>query len=304
MLHTIAMRPQRTLACEASVAGQGFITGQHVSVRFHPAEEHTGIRFVRTDRPCQPIIPAHVSQVTDTRRRTTLGHGADSVTLVEHVLAALAGLRIDNCIIALDGPEPPGLDGSAGEFVRVLQGAGVVRQTAPRPIRAAQTPIIATHHDSTLALYPAATPGLKVSFLLDYGPMSPIGWQQHTVHVTPDSFTRTIADCRTFLLENEAQALRQQGIGLHLKPQDVLVYGVQGPLENFTRYADEPARHKVLDVIGDLALCGFDLAGHVVAYRSGHALNIELARQLTGGLAQPGGANPLASSESLRLRVA
>jgi UDP-3-O-acyl-N-acetylglucosamine deacetylase len=123
-------------------------------------------------------------------------------------------------------------------------------------------------------------PELHASYRLDYGLGAPIAPQTHTLTLCPHTFAREIAPCRTFLTQTEAHALRSQGIGRHLAPADLLVFGPRGPIDNRTRFADEPARHKILDLFGDLALCGFDLAGHLVAYRSGHALNVELARQL------------------------
>jgi UDP-3-O-acyl-N-acetylglucosamine deacetylase len=201
--------------------------------------------------------------------------------LAEHCLAALAGLRVDNCVIELDGPEPPGLDGSAWGFVRAVADAGVVIQGSRRPVLASTEPVVVSQNGATIALHPADRPGLRVSYLLDYGPTGPIPRQAFTLDVSPESFTREVAGCRTFLLEQEAIDLRAQGVGRHLTAKELLVFGPRGPIDNTLRYGDEPSRHKVLDLIGDLALCGFDLAGHVVAYRSGHALNVELARELT-----------------------
>jgi UDP-3-O-acyl-N-acetylglucosamine deacetylase len=241
--------------------------------------------FQRTDCPSAPSVPARADHVTSTQRRTTLGPPETGVTLAEHVLAALAGLRIDNCLIELDGPEPPGLDGSAAGFVAALFAAGAVRQTARRPIYTVAEPVVVRAPGATLALHPATGPwdgALRISYRLDYGPRAMIAPQLYTVSLTTGAFAFDIAPCRTFLTEPEALALRAQGIGRHLRATDLLVFGPRGPIETRTRFADEPARHKVLDLLGDLALCGFDLAGHVVAYRSGHALNVELARTLSG----------------------
>jgi UDP-3-O-acyl N-acetylglucosamine deacetylase len=279
-VRVIGYRPQRTLAAGAEIEGVGFITGARVRVRFRPAQVDHGITFQRIDRPLAPAIPARVEFVTGTERRTTLGPAASGVTLVEHLLAALAGLRIDNCVIELDGPEPPGLDGSADGFVRALVPAGIVLQSGRRPIRAANAPIVVAGGGATLALHPASSPELRASYFLDYGPFAAIARQTVSLDVCPGEFTREVASCRTFVTEAEAEALRAQGIGKHLTPTDLVVFGRRGPIRNRQRFADEPARHKVLDLIGDLALCGFDLAGHVVAYRSGHALNVELARRL------------------------
>jgi UDP-3-O-[3-hydroxymyristoyl] N-acetylglucosamine deacetylase len=279
-VRVIAYRYQRTLAESATVAGVGFVTGARVVVRFHPAPPGAGLSFRRVDLPGTPSVPARVEAVTGTQRRTTLGSQEHGVTLVEHVLAALAGLRVDNCVVDLDGPEPPGLDGSARGFVDVLTAAGITNQSARRPIYATSEPVVIRVPGATLALHPATRPGLRVSYRLDYGPAAPIPPQTHTNYACPAAFVRDLASCRTFLTEAEAADLRAQGLGRHLTAANLLVFGRHGPIDNRTRFADEPARHKILDLIGDLALCGFDLAGHVVAYRSGHAMNVELARAL------------------------
>lgn len=282
-MRVVGHRNQRTLAGAVSVPGVGFITGARVAARFLPAPPDAGITFRRVDLPGAPEVAARAESVTSTRRRTTLGPPETGVTLVEHVLAALAGLRIDNCVVELDGPEPPGLDGSAGRFVQALALVGAVRQPARRPIYAVGEPVVVRAPGATLALHPAE-PGdteLRASYRLDYGPGAPLAPQSLTVTLTPSTFATELANCRTFLTEPEAAALRAQGIGRHLGPADLLVFGPRGPIENRVRFADEPARHKLLDLVGDLALCGFDLAGHLVAYRSGHSLNAELALLLT-----------------------
>jgi UDP-3-O-acyl N-acetylglucosamine deacetylase len=276
----LGYRAQRTLAKPVEVAGVGFITGARVRLRFVPAPDDHGLAFVRTDLPNQPVIPARYDAVTDTRRRTTLGPPNTGVTLVEHVLASLAGLRIDNCRIEIDGPEPPGLDGSACEFVNALKNAGIEHQKSQRPIRTVLDRTVVERDGATITLHPAEGLSLRASYILDYGPMSPLPRQSATLSVTPESFSRDVANCRTFLLESEARELRAQGIGRHLTAADLLVFNERGPMGTTLRFGDEPARHKLLDLVGDLALCGFDLAGHVVAYRSGHGLNVELANTL------------------------
>jgi UDP-3-O-acyl N-acetylglucosamine deacetylase len=280
-------RPQRTLARPAEVRGVGFLTGAAVRIRFVPAPPDTGVVFVRTDlRPAAPI-PAAVDQVTGTRRRTTIGHAPAQVMLVEHVLAALAGLKVDNCHVELDACEPPGLDGSARAFVTALIDAGTVVQPARRAVWAATRPITVEKDGATLTLYPPDAPGLRISYLLDYGPGCAIDRQTYTLAVTPDRVMAEVAACRTFVLEDEAVEFRRQGLGARLTPADLLVFGPRGPIDNRLRFANEPARHKVLDVLGDLSLFGADLCGHVVAYRSGHPLNVELVRTLADALCRP-----------------
>ncbi|QDU20233.1 UDP-3-O-acyl-N-acetylglucosamine deacetylase [Urbifossiella limnaea] len=281
-MRVIGYRQQRTLAGPAEVSGTGFVAGRRVTARFLPAAADTGLAFRRTDLPNTPLIPAAAHMVTATERRTTLGPPDAGVTLVEHALAALAGLRIDNCVVELDGPEPPGLDGSCVGFVAALASAGATLQTARRPICGVDEPCVFTAGGATVALHPSDREGLMLSYRLDYGPGAPIPPQAHTLELTPENFVREVASCRTFLTEAEAHAIRAAGVGKHLTAADVLVFGRRGPVGNRLRFADEPARHKVLDMVGDLALCGFDLVGHVVAYRSGHALNARLAATLAG----------------------
>lgn len=293
-MRRFSYRYQRTLARPAEVWGVGYLTGATIRLRFVPAPPSTGIVFVRTDLRPRLHIPAHIDNVTGTQRRTTLGHPPGQIGLVEHVLAALSGLRIDNCLVELNAPEPPGLDGSASGFVKALLDAGICRQGAPRPIFGVEEPLVLSARGATLALHPplpepislsaganlAPEHGLCLSYFLDYGLTSPIARQVHTQALLPGSFVQEIASCRTFILEEEAAELRRQGLGTRTSTADLLVFGRRGPVDNKLRYANEPARHKVLDLVGDLALFGADLCGHVVAYRSGHPLNVELVRSL------------------------
>jgi UDP-3-O-acyl N-acetylglucosamine deacetylase len=275
----LGYRFERTIARPAEIDGIGFLTGASVHLRFVPAPSGTGLVFLRTDlKPATPI-PARVDQVTGTHRRTTIGKAPNQVALVEHVLAALAGLRIDNCVIHLNAPEPPGLDGSALPLVDVLQGAGTVLQPSRRAIWTVSAPLKLSQNGSTLSLYPGETE-LRMTYLLDYGMTSPIGRQSHTQVISPESFANAVASSRTFILESEAADLRRQGLGARTTPADLLVFGRRGPIANRVRFGNEPARHKVLDLVGDLALFGHDLRGHVVAYRSGHPLNVHLAKTL------------------------
>jgi UDP-3-O-acyl N-acetylglucosamine deacetylase len=290
-MNTISQRHQRTIARPAEIQGVGYITGRTVHLRFRPVPSGTGVVFVRTDLGPHACIGAHIDNVTGTHRRTTLGDGPLQVGLVEHVLAALGGLRIDNCYVELDAPEPPGLDGSSLGFVNVLKDAGIVMQESRKSVWAPRESIIVRHADATLALHPPQHTelrqrSLRASYLLDYGQQSPIQPQIFTTDVTPETFANDIAPCRTFLLEKEALQLRQQGLGSRTQVSDLLVFGPNGPIENNLRFGNEPARHKVLDMLGDLFLLGHDVVGHLVACRSGHPLNIELVRVLSRQLTQ------------------
>src|SRR5262249_7734434 len=156
----------------------------------------TGVVFVRTDRPDRPAVPARADHVTDTRRRTTLGPNGAGVTLVEHVLAALAGLRIDNCVVELDGLEPPGLDGSAKGFVEALVDAGIELQPKRKAVLTPTAPVVAAKAGATVALHPGTGPTLTVSYVLDYGRGGPIPRQAVSFDLTPESFARELAGCR------------------------------------------------------------------------------------------------------------
>lgn len=280
-----SFRPQRTIRQAVEVAGVGFLTGATVRLRFVPAPPSSGVAFVRTDLPGKPRLAAHVCQVTGTQRRTTLGHPPIQVSLVEHVLASLAGLRIDNCLVELNAPEPPGLDGSAQGFVQALMQAGIQPQAEKRSIWGVEEPVTLRAGNASLTIYPPEGSGLKMTYFLDYGPRASIDQQEFTMAVHPGTFLSEVAWARTFLLESEALELRRQGLGARLTPADLLVFGARGPIGNRLRKGNEPARHKVLDMIGDLSLLGMDLCGHIIACHSGHPLNVELTRLLHHRLA-------------------
>jgi UDP-3-O-[3-hydroxymyristoyl] N-acetylglucosamine deacetylase/3-hydroxyacyl-[acyl-carrier-protein] dehydratase len=214
------------------------------------------------------------------QRRTTIRHGEAVVEMVEHVMAALAGLRIDNCYIHIDGPETPGCDGSSLAFVEALAEAGVVEQNRTRETLAIDKPLTVREGNSTVTAHPGEANRLVLGYHLDYGADTPIGAQSLFLDIEPDSFRGELASSRTFLLAAEAAALRQAGIGRRTTESDLLIFGPEGPINNELRYPDECVRHKMLDMVGDLALLGKDLAGHVVAHRSGHQLNVELVRGL------------------------
>ena len=260
--------------------GVSFLEGRDVEVRFRPAEADAGIVFVRADLPDAPSVPAHVKYVTPRQRRTTLQRGEATVEMVEHVMAALAGLGVDNCRVELDGPETPGCDGSSLAFVEAITRGGVVEQSRPREPLVIDQPVTVRDGAGILTAYPGDPDALVLAYNLDYGKSTPIGSQSYFVEVTAEAFRNELAPSRTFLLEEEARAMRAAGIGWRTTEADLLIFGPDGPIGNELRYRDECARHKVLDMLGDLALLARDLAGHVVAHRSGHALNASLVRKL------------------------
>lgn len=286
-LQKLSQRRQRTVARPVEVRGMGFLTGADVRLCFKPAPGDTGVVFVRTDLLPAVRIPARLDHVIGTQRRTTLGIGTTQVALVEHVLAALAGFRIDNCIVELDAPEPPGLDGSSGAFSAALHQAGAEVQQAWRTIWGVQEMVMVTAGSASMALEPGPVDNFRISYFLDYGIDSPIGRQNFSSPINPETFANELANCRTFLLEYEALELRRQGYGARVTTADLLVIGAGGPINNRFRFHNEMARHKALDIVGDLSVLGGDLCGHLVACRSGHPLNLTLLEALTANADQP-----------------
>jgi UDP-3-O-acyl N-acetylglucosamine deacetylase len=276
-------RRQCTVAKTAVVEGFGYWSGKDVRVEFRPAPDNTGIVFVRSDLATPVRIAANVLNRVETPRRTCLRRGASQVEMVEHIMAALAGLNIDNCDVHVSAPEMPGCDGSSRPFVDALLLAGSTEQSALRPTLTVREVTRLGEGESWIEARPSPSHGLSIKFNLDYGPGTPIGRQSITLPITPDSFRRELAPSRTFMLKNEADWLLAQGLGKRTTTKDLLIYGPDGPIDQELRYRDECVRHKALDLIGDLALAGCDIIGHVVAYRSGHRLNAELVRQLLAG---------------------
>ena len=275
-------RSQNTIGKAVEVSGVSYLSGFDVSLRFLPAPPNFGLVFERVDRPGAPLIPATLEFSLERQRRTAVGRGDVVVEMTEHVLAALAGLQIDNCLIQIDGPETPGMDGSALAFAEALLRAGIVEQDAPRRCLVIEHAVNADAEDgrSGMSARPLARPTLAISYHIDYGARSPIPPQNLTVEISPDTFLHELAFSRTFILETEINALRARGYGRRTTTRDLLVFGPDGPIENELRTPDECARHKILDCVGDFALLGCDLVGHVSAYRSGHELNREIAQLL------------------------
>jgi UDP-3-O-[3-hydroxymyristoyl] N-acetylglucosamine deacetylase len=274
-----ALRKQRTISQPVSVFGFGFWSGRDVHLEFRPAAQDTGIVFVRRDAG-ETRIQAVVSNRIETPRRTTLSCGRVSVEMVEHVMAALSGMRIDNCEVWADEAEMPGCDGSSLPFVEALRQAGVVEQTAPRPQLVVRNITRLGTDDAWVEARPSVDGNLNIKFRLDYGSGNAIGRQSLQLAVSPESFRRELAPARTFVLQEEAQWLVERGLGKRATYQNVLVFDNDGPVENELRFRDECVRHKALDLLGDLALAGCDLVAQLVAHRSGHRLNAELVKAL------------------------
>jgi UDP-3-O-acyl N-acetylglucosamine deacetylase len=212
--------------------------------------------------------------------RTVLRLGPAGVDMIEHLMAAMAGMQVDNCEVWVNAAEMPGCDGSSLPFVVALQGAGIVEQDAPRPLRKIRRVLRLGDEKSWIEARPSPAGRMILQYELDYGAGNPIGRQSLEILLSPRFFHLNLAPSRTFMLEPEAAALQAQGLGLRATCRDLLVFDAQGPIQNALRFPDECVRHKIVDMIGDLALAGCDLAGRFVAYRSGHRLNGELVRAI------------------------
>lgn len=271
---------QQTITKSVTIHGRGYLTGVDVDLTFHPADPDTGVVFVRSDLPGRPEIPAVIGSVIPRQRRTAIAAGDAVIEMVEHVMAALSGLGIDNCRVEMNAAETPGLDGSSRGYVDALIEAGPVAQDHPAKIFVVRRPFTASFGGMMISIVPSPTTDFQLTYTLDYSGVPSIGTQIQNFRLKPNSFAEELAPARTFVLEQEIKALHDAGIGRHCTSQDILVFGPEGPIDNPLHFADEPVRHKMLDVIGDLSLLGRQIYGHVVAYKSGHNLNAELVKLL------------------------
>ena len=273
-------RNQRSVAKEGTLEGAGLHTGAQVEMRVRPAPPDAGVQFVRTDLPGSPRVPADAAHLGTRERRTALvGERGAEVHTVEHFLACCTGMRIDNLLVEVSGPELPGLDGSAGAFADLLRALGPTEQRAPRREIVVDEPLaVSGGEDVSVAAFPFDG-GLKVSYTLDYGRPYP-GVQHLSMVLTEESFVRDLAPARTFCLESEAEALKRAGLGKGATYENTLVIGERGVIGNQPRWPDEFARHKVLDLLGDLFLAGGDLRGHVQAHRAGHSANLRFVARV------------------------
>ncbi|MEI6632771.1 MAG: bifunctional UDP-3-O-[3-hydroxymyristoyl] N-acetylglucosamine deacetylase/3-hydroxyacyl-ACP dehydratase [Chlamydiota bacterium] len=272
------MQNQRTIKTQVCLTGVGVHTGNKTRLVFTPAPPDTGVKFVRTDLPGSPEVPALARNVSDVRRGTTIARDGAEVHTVEHVLAAIRGCGLDNVVVELDANEPPVGDGSAFAYVRMIRSAGLEEQDAPRRELVLQEPVWVAKDNAAIAVIPA--PQFRISYTMDFKhPTLPA--QFVSFLLTEETFEREIAPGRTFCFYHEIESLVSQGLikGGSLENAVVIGDGVIYSKERL-RFPDEFARHKILDIIGDLCLVGKHLRAHVIAMRSGHELNVEVARKL------------------------
>ena len=273
------MKLQKTIKSEARITGKGLFGGQDAEAIFRPAPENTGVVFVRTDVPEPVRIEAIVSNLAERSRRTTLKKGSVSIETVEHCLASVSALSIDNLIIEINGPELPAPDCSSVAFFRTLKRAEVVEQKTQAKEFVITDPISLSAGDASIYALPYDG-GLNITYDLDYTGHTGINRQTFSCRLTAEGFEKNLAAARTFLLEAEAKQFQARGMGKHLGPRDILVVDSDGPIKNSFIFPDECARHKVVDLIGDIALTGRAVKGRIVAYKSGHSLNQMLAKKI------------------------
>ncbi|NJL23242.1 MAG: UDP-3-O-acyl-N-acetylglucosamine deacetylase [Leptolyngbyaceae cyanobacterium SM1_3_5] len=269
--------PQQTLAGEFARSGVGLHSGETTSVRVLPDAPGSGRYFVRVDLPDAPIVPAAIESVSQTTLSTELAAGGVHVRTVEHLLAALAALGIDNARIEIDGAEVPLLDGSAREWAEAIAQTGITTQSADRPIFHLEEPIWVHQGDAFVAALPS--PQLRWSYGIDFE-LSAIGNQWFSWSPESDSFETAIAPARTFGLAHQIEQLRQAGLIKGGSLENALVCSTEGWLNPPLRFSNEPVRHKLLDLVGDLSLLGVFPVAHVLAYKASHQLHTQLTRLL------------------------
>lgn len=304
VLQTIKMNEkQRTIKSELTVSGVGLHTGRNVTMTLKPAPENHWYKFRRTDLPDQPMVTVDADNVTDTSRGTTISQNGASVSTIEHLMAALVGLQIDNILIDIDGPEVPIMDGSSAPFVKILQEAGFHDQQADRDFYEIPHNIHHTEPDRKVEMVAMPLDGYRFTCMIDFN--SPVLGSQHSSISSISEFSKEIASSRTFCFLHELESLVHNNLikGGDLNNAIVVVdrevgeeelkgiaklfnreaIGVakEGILNNIElRYQNEPARHKLLDMIGDLALVGQPIKGHIMAARPGHAANVAFAKKI------------------------
>jgi UDP-3-O-[3-hydroxymyristoyl] N-acetylglucosamine deacetylase len=273
---------QRTIRREVQCTGIGLHSGEKVNLKLKPADPDTGICFVRADLPHKPRIQATLDNVIDTRLATSIGVGEAKVCTIEHLMAAIVGMGIDNVEVEVDAPEIPIMDGSAAPFIFLLKSAEFRNQRKLKSFILIKKPLSVTEGDKKVTLYPSNC--LKISYFIDFD--HPLLKEQHfqLIH-SVRSFEREISRARTFGFLQEVEHLKKNGLALGGSLDNAVVIGDFRVLnEEGLRYKDEFVRHKILDFIGDMSLLGKPIIGHFVAHKSGHTLNHALLAAMKNAL--------------------
>jgi len=281
---SLRLRSQTTLRTSVSIEGVGLHSGHPARAHFRPAPPDHGLVFVRLDHPASRI-PARLESATTFDYATTLSAGGVSIGTVEHVLSAAAGEGLDNCLIGSEGPEVPSLDGSALPFVRLFHAAGFERQPSRvTPLTLSRT-VEVVRGDRRISFEPDG-PGLTISYEIDF-PHPVVGRQKLTVPIRPEEYSARIAPARTFGFARDIEMLRARGLARGGNLHNAVVLDDTGVVSGPLRCRDECVRHKIVDLVGELALLGRPLSGHIHARKAGHALHIEFARALDAAMRTP-----------------
>ena len=274
------MEKQHTIAKQISIKGTGLHTGNKVNLTFKPAPADNGINFIRVDLANSPVVKACVENVSSqdgSLRFSHLEKNGVQIYTVEHLLAGLFGLGIDNLDIEIDNSEVCGLDGSSKGFIEAIAAAGICEQEKERKYISVKEPVMVQDAGASIAIFPSDK--LKISYTLDYNNHF-IKSDFLEIVVGPDLFKNDIAPARTFCLEEEVEELRKKGLGKGANYDNALVVGKKGVINNELRFEDEFVRHKVLDLLGDLYILGQPLKGHIIALKSGHSLNLKMVKKI------------------------
>mgnify|MGYP001186907112 FL=1 len=298
-------KQQRTIKRASSCTGVGLHTGVESTITFKPAPENYGIRFKRTDIKGSTAIKADIDHVVDISRGTTIKQNGIRIHTVEHTLAAVSGLRIDNILIELTSKETPVMDGSAKDFVEALHSSGQVTQEANRRVLPIGRAVTYSDTVKEIDIHVIPSDRFRVTFMVEY-PLPQLGTQYEAIYNMEEDFAKEVAPARTFCFMSEVEMLKEQGLIKggslenavvimdkkidpreidHLRAlfgiEETIISGANGILNDMTlRFQNEPVRHKTLDLIGDLALLGIPIKGHVTAARSGHASNVEFVKMI------------------------
>jgi UDP-3-O-[3-hydroxymyristoyl] N-acetylglucosamine deacetylase len=262
---------QRTVSRTVTCSGTGLHSGKTVTLHIHAAPENHGITFVRSDLPDKPSTRAHFNRVVDTSLATVIGHNGFIVSTIEHLMATLYGLGVDNAIVELDSYEVPVMDGSARTFAQEITLTGVTELPAPRFFFVIKKPIEIAADGKSVGIYPDAE--YRITYTIDY--QTPlIGKQTFSTAVNAETFQKEIASARTFGFLHEVEQMKRFGLALGGSLDNAIVIDGETVLnDGGLRFSDEFVRHKILDAVGDFSLLGMPLLGHVVAIKSGHAFN-------------------------------
>jgi UDP-3-O-[3-hydroxymyristoyl] N-acetylglucosamine deacetylase len=270
------MRLQRTLKQEASFEGIGLHTGRYTKVRLKPAPRDTGIIFTRIDKNI--ALRTSMGSVSDTAFSTTLGYDGAKIRTVEHILAALSGLGIDNLIVEVNGPEIPILDGSSIELISLILNSGIAKQGKKRPFLRITKPVFFADGQAEIAALPHN--GRYITYRIHFNHHL-LGEQKLSLEITEESFVKEIAPARTFGFLKDVEYLKANGFAKGGSLENAIILGSDGILNSSgLRFKDEFVRHKMLDLIGDFSLIGFPIYGHIIANKSGHTANLKFLKKL------------------------